>query len=125
MENAKTSTDYAQEEYNREYARRRTLAVSRAQKNLERAQELEGFSKIYERLFGIEKDLAFAEIANDEKTTEELKAEKADLTAKAEKLLKTIGLDFSDLSPKYACEKCGDTGYVGTHRCDCFDKHTD
>ena len=125
VETAKSSTDYTQEEYNREYARRRTLAVSRAQKNLERAQEIEGFSKIYERLFGIEKDLAFAEIANDESATEELKAEKADLTAKAEKLLKTIGLDFSDLSPKYACEKCGDTGYVGTHKCDCFDKHTD
>ena len=125
VESAKATTDFTQEEYNREYARRRTLAVSRAQKNLERAQEIDGFSKIYERLFGIEKDFAFAEIANDEKTMEELKAEKAALTLSAEKLLEKIGLDFSDLSPKYACEKCGDTGYVGTHRCDCFDKHTD
>ena len=125
VESAKTSEGLTQEEYNREYARRRTLAVSRAQKNLERAQELEGFSKIYERLFGIEKDLAFAEIANDGKTTEELKAEKSALTEKAEKLLEKIGLDMSDLSPRYACEKCNDTGYVGTHRCDCFDKHND
>ncbi|MBP5466146.1 MAG: DnaD domain protein [Clostridia bacterium] len=125
VESAKTSEGLTQEEYNREYARRRTLAVSRAQKNLERAQELEGFSKIYERLFGIEKDLAFAEIANDGKTTEELKAEKSALTEKAEKLLEKIGLDMSDLSPRYACEKCNDTGYVGTHRCDCFYKHND
>nr|MBO4517887.1 DnaD domain protein [Clostridia bacterium] len=125
VESAKTNADSTQEEYNREYARRRTLAVSRAQKNLERAQEIEGFSKIYERLFGIEKDLAFAEIANDESTANELKAEKATLTERAEKLLSTIGLNFSDLSPKYACEKCGDTGYVGTHKCDCFNKKVD
>ena len=114
-----------QEDYNREYARRRTIAVSRAQKNLERAQTLEGFQKLYERLFGIEKDLAFAEIANDEKEISSLTEEKADITVKAEKLLSEIGLTFSDLSPKYACDKCNDTGYVGTKKCDCFDKKVD
>ncbi|MBQ6980690.1 MAG: DnaD domain protein [Clostridia bacterium] len=114
-----------QEDYNREYARRRTIAVSRAQKNLERAQALEGFQKLYERLFGIEKDLAFAEIANDEKEISSLTEEKADITVKAEKLLSEIGLTFSDLSPKYACDKCNDTGYVGTKKCDCFDKKVD
>ena len=37
-------------------------------------------------------------------------------------MLSKIGLEFSDLSPKYVCEKCNDTGYVGTNRCDCFNK---
>ncbi len=110
------------EDYNREYARRRTVAVSRAQKNLERAMELDGFSKIYERIFSIEKDIAFAEIAEDASAAETLNREKTELYAKAGKILEQIGLDFSDLSPKYTCTKCNDTGYVGTHRCDCFDK---
>ena len=126
LEGAKESTEnfgtLTQEDYNREYARRRTLAVSRAQKNLEKAMDLDGFSKIYERIFGIEKDLAFAEIAGDENAMEKLKREKTDLYAKINALLNEIGLNFSDLSPKYACEKCNDTGYVGTHRCDCFNK---
>ena len=115
----------SQEDYNREYARRRTVAVSRAQKNLERAMDIDGFPKIYERIFGIEKDIAFAEIAEDTTAVETLKNEKTELYNKAENLLSKIGLEFSDLSPKYACEKCNDTGYVGTHRCDCFDKKPD
>ena len=113
------------EDYNREYARRRTVAVARAQKNLERAQEIEGFQRLYERLFGIEKDIAFAEIANDEKEIAVLTEEKADINAKVEKLLSKIGLTLLDLTPKYACNKCNDTGYVGTKKCDCFDKKVD
>lgn len=117
--------DMTQEDYNREYAKRRAAAVSRAQKNLERAQETDGFTKIYERLFGIEKDLAFAEIAANETEKLALEKEKSSLTEKAEAILSNIGLTLSDLSPKYACEKCNDTGYVGTHRCDCLHKKHD
>ncbi|MBP5466098.1 MAG: hypothetical protein J6Y43_00845 [Clostridia bacterium] len=98
--------------------------MSKAQKNLERAQDIDGFAKIYERLFGIEKDLAFAEIAGDETEKLALTEEKTELNAKAENLLSKIGLTLSDLSPKYACVKCNDTGYVGTHRCDCLHKKT-
>ena len=114
-----------QEDYNREYARRRTVAVSRAQKNLERAQNIDGFSDVYARLFGIEKDLAFAEISGDKDVLNELEKEKSQLFSDAEKMLNGIGLTYDDLSPKYACEKCNDTGYVGTKRCDCFDKKVD
>jgi DNA replication protein DnaC len=70
----------------------------------------------------MEKDLAFAEIAGDKIALSTLENEKNDLTLKAQNLLKKINLSLSDLTPKYACEKCNDTGYVGTHRCDCFDK---
>lgn len=114
-----------QEDYNREYARRRTAAVSRAQKNVERAMEIDGFAKVYERIFSIEKDLAFAEIAGDENALTLLNKEKSELFPKAEKMLEKIGLTYADLSPKYACEKCNDTGYIGTHRCDCFNKKAD
>ncbi len=112
----------SQESYNREYERRRTLAVSRAQKNTEMAMDIEGFSEIYGRLNGMEKDLAFAEIAGDSVALKALEDEKTKLMLSAEKLLSKIGISLLDLSPRYACEKCNDTGYVGTHRCDCFDK---
>ena len=45
-----------------------------------------------------------------------------DLVLEAENLLKTVNLSLRQLSPIYACDKCNDTGYVGTHRCDCFEK---
>ena len=114
--------DNSQETYNREYERRRTLALSRAQKNNEIAMAIDGFASIYSRLNSIEKDLAFAEIASDTQTLEKLETEKSELLKKAHNLLATKNLTLKDLSPVYACEKCNDTGYVGTHRCDCFNK---
>ena len=80
------------------------------------------FADTYARLSGLEKDLAFAEIAENTALLSSLEKEKEDLTNKAQALLKTVGLTLKDLSPVYACEKCNDSGYVGTHRCDCFSK---
>jgi len=125
LENISSSasvTDNSQESYNREYERRRALALSRAQKNNEIAMEIEGFAQIFSRLNSIEKDLAFAEIAGDSHALNNLEKEKKELISNGEKLLKTKRLSFESLSPIYACKKCNDTGYVGTHRCDCFDK---
>ena len=118
-----TNLENSQESYNREYERRRSIALSRAQKNNEIAMEIEGFAQIYSRLNSIERDLAFAEIAGDNTTISKLENEKKQLTKNGESLLKTKGLNFESLSPIYACKKCNDTGYVGTHRCDCFEKN--
>jgi DnaD/phage-associated family protein len=121
-EKPSTPAVITQEEYNKEYAKRRNLAVSRAQKNTEKAMSIEGVATILSRLNSIEKDLAFAEIANDNEKLDILEKEKSDLLTNVEKTLKQNGLSLRALSPVYACEKCKDTGYVGTHRCDCFDK---
>ncbi|MBO7345197.1 MAG: DnaD domain protein [Clostridia bacterium] len=117
-----TATENTQESYNRVYEKRRATAISKAQKNNERAMELDGFMSAYGRLNGIEKDLAFAEIAGDQQAIINLEKEQAELTLTIEHILAKIGLTLADLSPRYVCEKCKDTGYVGTHRCDCFDK---
>lgn len=113
------------EAYNAEYERRRMIALLRSQKNNDRAMEIDGFGEVYGRLFEIEKDMAFAEVGGNTDALASLENEKAALTEKAEKMLSGIGLTLSDLSPKYACEKCSDTGYVGTHRCDCYEKKVD
>lgn len=109
-----------QEDYNREYERRRSIAISRAQKNVDNAMKIDGFSTIYERLFAIEKDLAFAEISGDVEKLKTLENEKKELIIKQAKLLEQINLTEKDLTPNFQCEKCKDTGYIGTHRCDCF-----
>jgi DnaD/phage-associated family protein len=116
------ATDTTQESYNREYSRRRALALSRAQKNTEKATTVSGFTEIYTKINGMEKDLAFAEISGDKELLLKLETEQKALISKAEDMLKTIGLTIRDLSPVYACSKCNDTGYVGTHRCDCLNK---
>lgn len=116
------STFNSQDEYNREYENRRAKAISVAQKNLDNAFDLEGFPPIYERLNGIEKDLAFAEISGNKEREKQLEEEKTNLTNKANDLLKKIKISLEDLSPKFLCDKCQDTGYVGTQRCDCYKK---
>lgn len=117
-----TTLDNSQESYNSEYERRRALAHSKAQKNMETAMSIDGFASVYGRLNGLERDLAFAELSQNTSTLALLEKEKTELTKKAQELLKANGLKLSDLSPNYACTKCNDTGYVGTHRCDCFNK---
>jgi DNA replication protein DnaC len=53
---------------------------------------------------------------------EELKARNEGLLARRGELLVANGYsaDYSDV--RYECEKCGDTGYVGTKMCDCMKK---
>ncbi len=121
-ESSSVSGEISQEDYNREYARRRSVAASKAQKNVDKAMSIDGFAVVYERLSSIERDLAFAELSGNAETLSSLENEKADLTVKAENVLKSIGLSLDKLSPVYSCKKCNDTGYVGSHRCDCFDK---
>ena len=68
----------------------------------------------------MEKDLAFAEISGDSNALKALEQEQKEITDKITALLKTINLTIRDLSPRFKCEKCNDTGYVGTHKCDCY-----
>ena len=117
-----TATENTQESYNRVNQKRRATEISKAHKNNERAMELDGFMNAYGRLNGIEKDLAFAVMSGDQQAIINLEKEQAELTLTIEHILAKIGLTLADLSPRYVCEKCKDTGYVGTHRCDCFDK---
>ena len=70
----------------------------------------------------MEKDLAFAELATDTAALKALEEEQQRLNKTAAELLKSVGLTIEDLSPRYRCTKCNDTGYIGTKRCDCFDK---
>ena len=57
-----------------------------------------------------------------DETLAALEKEKATLTEKAEAVLSKVDLTLSDLTPKYSCPECKDTGYVGSHRCNCFDR---
>lgn len=119
------ATETTQESYNREYSRRRAIALSKAQKNTEKATTVSNFSETYAKINSMEKDLAFAQIAGDTVLLLKLENEQKTLIEQAEKMLKTVGLTLRDLSPVYACSKCNDTGYVGTHRCDCLNKKVD
>ena len=79
------SDEMTPEDYNREYEKRRAVALARAQKNVEKAMSLNGFAEVYERLFSIEKDLAFAELSGNAEALSALEKEKKDINRRAEK----------------------------------------
>lgn len=51
---------------------------------------------------------------------EKLKEENLRCQREFENLLKANGLTREDISPQYACKKCGDTGYVDGVMCSCL-----
>ena len=58
----------------------------------------------------------------DENALGELKAELKKLTDKKTKLLVSAGFSPDYLEPIYDCADCKDTGYIGNHKCHCFQK---
>ena len=58
----------------------------------------------------------------DENALGELKAELKKLTDQKTKLLVSAGFSPDYLEPIYDCADCKDTGYIGNHKCHCFQK---
>jgi hypothetical protein len=70
----------SQETYNRYYEERRTKAHAKAARNMEKANSIPEFMTVYGRLNSIERDMAFAEIANNNDLLNKLEQEKITLT---------------------------------------------
>ncbi|MCM1992323.1 ATP-binding protein [Oceanirhabdus seepicola] len=65
---------------------------------------------------------AFKEIPNRESYLSDLKAKITDLKVEKSELLVQYGYPMDYLNEIYECKKCGDTGYIGAKRCECFNK---
>jgi DNA replication protein DnaC len=107
-------------EIQQEFTEKRIRAEEIAQQNRALANSKPAFAK----LVALEKDLIFAVAkneANGEKSGD-LKKLLKQTREKKKTYLKSLGLTEADLLPKYECEKCKDTGFIGTIVCDCFIK---
>lgn len=63
---------------------------------------------------------AKAKILHDDAELLKLVSERETLLASRDALRKTLGLTETDLSPRYTCPICHDTGYVNGQKCVCF-----
>ena len=102
------------------YASLRAAAQEKAARNTARARENRQFRENDNRLAELERDLAFAELEGDREKEKALEREKTRRREENRTILASMGLTERDLSPVYACEKCNDTGFVGTKLCSCF-----
>lgn len=64
--------------------------------------------------------LAILRSDNSEKTLNEYKENITDLRVKKAEMLVSHGYDTDYLSLHYQCNKCQDTGYIGTKKCSCY-----
>lgn len=96
----------------------RARAENIAYLNNLRAKKSEEFIEIDKKerdlVFKIGKNKAFNIVDNDlESHLEKIRDQKKDV-------LFSIGLSVDDLSPKYSCPFCDDTGYIKTKMCSCL-----
>lgn len=59
-------------------------------------------------------------LEGDKNALAELKQLLRELSDKKASLLREHGFPADYLTPVYACEKCQDTGYIGSKKCNCF-----
>lgn len=64
--------------------------------------------------------LAILRSNDSEKTLNEYKEKITDLRVKKAEMLVSHGYDTDYLSLHYQCNKCQDTGYIGTTKCSCY-----
>lgn len=86
--------------------------------NIRRAKSNSEFAKLNARKR--ELLLELGKSLGDTSKAEQISAELKDITSKQTKVLKALGLTFNDLKEKYNCNKCNDTGMIGTDRCECL-----
>lgn len=105
-----------------EFARKKIAAEWTATNNLLAVKKNKSFVKLDALEKEIILDLARQETAEkpDKKLIASLGETLKKTKAQKNLLLKKMGLTERDLKPKYACEKCEDSGFVGGKPCECF-----
>ena len=78
----------------------------------------------YAKIIAVEKQLVFdiAKLQANGEKNKELKEQLKILRNEKNKIFKALKITEADLSPKYTCLKCGDSGFVGTEMCECYKK---
>lgn len=110
------------QEYEDKYIRARENADVRRIKIYVEIPEIAEIDKILERTGARIMGIVCSGAADAEQRIAKLREENQDLIVKRKNLLESHGYmsDYTDV--KYECEKCGDSGYVGTKMCECMRK---
>ncbi len=91
-----------------------------ASRNLRRALQDESVATVYRALKETESEYVL--YAHTEKEFENITKRIRELSDRLVSALKKIGMTPNDLTPRYSCEICHDTGIVGTEYCTCLKK---
>lgn len=104
------------------YSNKRTNAQTLAYNNLLKARQNNEYAKLEKQIKEIKFALGKAQAFEDLTAAKNLKQQLVSATVKEEQLLLKMGLSKQDLSPKYTCKNCHDTGRRAGKICDCYKK---
>lgn len=101
-------------------AERRNAAENRAEHIRALVMQDKQYSDISRRMKELSFEIAFAEL-RDKIAAAKLQNEYDNLERRADARLVELGIDKTDLEPKYHCRECNDTGYKANgERCYCY-----
>ena len=110
----------AKSDRERFYALRREKAQAKVDKFLAKANENPRFKELASELSKMELSLAKAEVFKPE-TLPSLQEKKRELIKERKQILAEMNISEADLTPKFVCEKCSDTGFLKNGAaCDCY-----
>ena len=113
----------ARAERERYYATRRAAAERAAEKNKEKATRDEEYRKTERELSDAERQAARAEVLEGGRGLAALQVRIRQLRSRKAAILRRLGLTDKDLTPRWHCELCEDTGFLPDGRaCDCYGK---
>ncbi len=102
------------------YSRRKNKAQAQADRNFEKAMHAPAFMQAEQELKSLDIEEAKAEIYHPEKLPD-IQAKQKHFRKQRAKALADLGLTERDLSPKWYCPKCSDTGFLPNGAaCDCY-----
>lgn len=110
------------QEYDEKYIKARESADARRFQIHSEIPEIAEIDRILERTGARIMGIICSGTANSEAQIAKLREDNGILVAKRKELLASKGYpaDYTDV--KYECEKCADSGYVGTKMCECMRK---
>lgn len=101
-----------------EFAKVRSENERTAKTNLERAKADKDFFDTFTKIKDLEFDIAEQEYKNQDTT--KLKSDLTKLKKQLKQITVKLGFTENDFQPKFNCNNCHDTGFVGNSQCNCF-----
>lgn len=100
--------------------KRKLHAEEVADKNLNNILKDENIKVIFVQCKSLIVDIAKLDVAGKDSSKEREEYNKKRLLLA--EMLKSMGIDKSEMRPKYTCDKCKDTGYISGKECECLKK---
>ena len=110
------------QEYDDKYIRAREIADRKRHRIHQAIPEIAEIDRVLERTGARIMGIVCSGGTDAEERIAKLRADNQELVARRKQLLEQNGYPDNYTDVEYECEKCGDSGYIGTSMCECMRK---